>query len=114
MHTWDGALDGQRDGQDDHQCLVSHGIDDAPRDGLELPFPRQPAVDQIRDACIRKEAQRPCVVVVQQQIGGGRRGEQAGDGQEVGQVVDVLVWRQTSQRGADLVSYRLRAFARGF
>lgn len=56
MFTRQSALDGERDRQDDHESFISHGINDAAGDGLELPFPRQPAIDEIREASIREQA----------------------------------------------------------
>lgn len=93
MLTRQGAAISQAHGQDGHQGLISHRVDDAANNSLEIPAARDPAVEQVRDARVREQAQRPDVGVVEDGVADEGRGHEAREREEVGHRVDVLVWR---------------------
>jgi len=112
--TWEGTLDSKRHGKNDHQGLVGHGINDAAGHGLQLPSPRQPAVDQVGEAGVGEQRESPFVVVMQEEVRRHGRGHQTRDGEEVGQVVDVLARRQAGEGGAHFVPHCDRALSGSF
>ena len=84
-------LDRQTNRQNRHQGLIRHRIDDRPHHRLQLEAPGNPSVDEIGDAGIGEEAHGPGVLVVQDEIADDGGGEEAGEGEEVGDGVDVFV-----------------------
>lgn len=92
--TRKGALHGQRDGQDSHEQLVGHGVDDAANNSLQLPAAGDPAVEQVRDAGIGKHAQGPGVGVVDNGIANSWGNDEAGKGEDIGHCVDVFMLGQ--------------------
>ena len=95
-HTWKSAIDGKTDGQDSHQRLVRHRVNDGSHDCLELPAPCDIPVEQVRNTGICKQSKGPGMVVVKDQVPNGRGSDEPGDGQDIGKRVDVLV-RSDSQ-----------------
>lgn len=89
--TGQAPLGRQTPDQHRHQRLVRHRVNDAADDRLQPPPPRQPAVDEVGRARIREERHRGRVLLGQHEVAQRRRGEQAREGQEVREVVDVLV-----------------------
>lgn len=93
------ALGGQRNRQRRHEQLVRHGVDDRPDDGPPVPLPRDPPVEQVRDARVREQAQGPRVLVLEDEVADNGRGGDAREGEHVGEVVKVLVERRGLRRG---------------
>lgn len=54
------------------------------------------------------------MLVVQHQVRCGWCSDQSGEREEVREVVDIFMWRESRQRGTDLGSHSLRAFSRSF
>ena len=76
--TGQDTLDCQTHRQDGHQRLVSHGIDDRSDYGLQVPFSRDPAIDEVSDAGIDEEGERGGVVVVKDEVANDGGGDEAG------------------------------------
>jgi len=76
---------------------------------LQLPLARQVAIDEVCDACVGEEEEGGCVLVVQQEVGSCWSGDKAGCCQEVGDVVNVLVFR-TSATGESGTNGRCGGF----
>lgn len=90
-HTRECPLDGQTHCQDSHERFVRHRINNCADNRLQIPSSSNPPIQQICDARISENADRPGMVIVKHEISHHRRGNQSGKGQEVGDVVDVLV-----------------------
>ena len=92
--TWEGSLDGKTHGQDRHERFVGHGVDDRPDYSLEIPSPGNPPVEQVGDSGVRKQPDGPGMVVVQDEVAYHGSGDEAREGQDVGEGVNVLVGRE--------------------
>ena len=70
---------------------------------MQVPFSREVAVDEVGDAGVDEEEERGGVLIVQEEVGGCWGGDEARCGEEVGDVVDVLVLgaSTTGEGGAD-------------
>lgn len=77
---WDQTFDTEGGGHDDHERFVGHGIHDGARDGLQVPFARQVAIDEVCDSCVGEEEEGRRMLVVQQEVGGCWGGDKAGCG----------------------------------
>ncbi len=66
--TRQSPLDGQADRQNRHQCLISHGINDGAHNGLQLPMSGDVSIDEVRDPRVRKQAEGPRMLIVQNEI----------------------------------------------
>lgn len=73
--TRKSALGGETSYQHCHQEFVGHRINDAPDDSLQFPFPSDPAVDQITDSSISEKANRPYVLIMQDEVANYWRGQ---------------------------------------
>lgn len=93
LRTWKRAFDSQANRQDSHERLIRHWINDGADYCLAVPAPSNPSVQQVRDACVRKEADGPGMLVVQHEVSDHRRSNEPGKCQEVGNRVDVFVQR---------------------
>lgn len=82
--TRQSSLNGQANHQDGHEDLVGHGVDHASDDGLEVPSPSDPSIDQIGDAGVGEEADCPGMLIMQNEIGDDGGGDEAGEGEDVG------------------------------
>lgn len=91
--TRQGALHSQSHGQDHHEGLVGHWVNDSAHNGTLVPFPRYPAIKEVGDACVGKKAQGPSVMVMKDAVTNERGGNEAGCGQDIGDGVDVLMSR---------------------
>ena len=102
--TRNSALDSQRHSQDNHEGLISHGIHHATRNGLQLPLPRHPAVNQVCDTRVGEERESPFEVIMHQKVGCHWCRNEAGDGEKVGQIVDSLPRVDVGQGRADFLA----------
>lgn len=89
--TGQGGLDSQAHRHDRHQCLVGHRVDHRPHDRLQIPFPRDPAIDQVGDAGVDEEHEGRQMLLVDDEVADDGGGEQAREGEDVGEGVDVFV-----------------------
>lgn len=89
--TGQSGLYGQANRHDRHQSLVSHWIYDRPHDGLQLPSPRDPSVDQVRDAGVYEESEGGQMLFMDDEVADDGGGEQAREGEDVGERVYVFV-----------------------
>ena len=92
--TGEGAFDGQTDGQDSHECLVGHRVDDGSDDGLQFPSSSNVAVDEVGDGRVGEETDGPGVLVVQDEVADDGGGDETGEGEDVRDGVDVFVGGQ--------------------
>jgi hypothetical protein len=95
--TWEGALDGETHGQYGHEDFVGHGVDDGADDRLLVPAPGDVAINKICETGVGKEPDSPGMVVVQDEVADDGRGNEAGEGEDVGNGVDVLVRGELGQ-----------------
>lgn len=92
----DGQPDGQqplgrqRHGKHRHERLVGHGVDDGSYHGALVPSPRDPAVQKVGHARVGEETEGPGVMVVQDAVADEGGGDEAREGQPVGDGVDVF------------------------
>lgn len=63
--TRQGSLGGQTYGQDGHEYLVGHRVDDAANHRLQLPAPGDPAIEEIRDAGVDKQTESPGMCIME-------------------------------------------------
>ena len=67
-HTRHRPFPRQTSGQDRHQSLVRHRVNHRSYDCLQLPFPRDPSIYEIRDAGVGKESDCPSMLVVENEV----------------------------------------------
>jgi hypothetical protein len=96
--TWQGGFDGQADGHHRHQGFIRHGINHGPNYGLQLICAGDPAIDEVSDACVDEQGQRGEMLVMEEEIADDGRADEAGEGEEVGKVVDVFVGIERGQK----------------
>ena len=89
--TGQSGLYSQANGHDRHQGLVCHWINDGPHDRLQLPFPRYPSVDQVRDGGVDEENQGRQMLFMNDEIADDGGGEQAREGEDVGDRINVFM-----------------------
>ncbi len=95
--TWQSPLHGQTDGQNGHERLVGHGIDDGAHDRLQFPASSNISVDKVCDSGVGEESHGPGVLVVEDEVAYDRGGDEAGEGEDVWDGVDVLVRGQSGE-----------------
>lgn len=88
------SLGSQAANGDGHQEFIGHGIDDAAYDRLQLPSTSDPSIDHVRYTSIGEESQGPCMLIVQNQVANHRSGDESREGQDIGNVPDLLMCRQ--------------------
>lgn len=59
-----------------------------------MPFPRDPTVHEVRDAGVGEESESPGMRVVENEIADDGGGDEARQGEEVRDSVDILMWRE--------------------
>lgn len=91
QRTWKSTLHSQTHRQDGHERLVSHRVYDRPNHSLPIPFPRDPAVHKISDTRVSKEARRPHMLVVKDEIANDGSCDEPRYGQGVRDCIDILV-----------------------
>ncbi|KAI4277183.1 MAG: hypothetical protein LQ337_001959 [Flavoplaca oasis] len=79
-----------------HQGFVRHGIDDGADNSLKIPFPGNPAIDQIRGPGVKEKAKGGKVLLVEDEITDNRSSNKSREGQDIGNGVYVLMRRQRS------------------
>lgn len=84
------TLDSQTNSQYHHEHLVSHRINDGTDNGALIPPPCDPAIEQVRDPGVGKEAQGRGMIVVHDAVSDKGRNHQARGRQDVGDRVNVL------------------------
>lgn len=92
--TRKGTLGGQTDSQDGHEDLVGHGIDDAANHRLQLPAPGDPAIEEVRNTGVDKQAESPRMCIVENSVADERGGNQATGGEKIRYCVNVFMRRQ--------------------
>lgn len=85
------AVDGEARDDGGHEEFVGHGVDDAAYNGLQLPPARDPAVEEVGETRVDEEGEGPEVLVVHDEVAEDGRGEEPGEGQEVGEVPYLFV-----------------------
>lgn len=91
---------GQGPGQADHQGLVGHGVDHASHDALLVPAASEVAVEEIGDAGVAEQQDGGEVLVLEDEVADEGRGEEAREGEEIGERVDVFSEKVTDRWGA--------------
>lgn len=67
-----------------------------------MPFARDPAVDEVGDAGVGEESEGPGVRVVQDEVADDGGGDEAGQGEDVGDGVDVLMGGELGEGFGDV------------
>lgn len=70
-------MNGERDDEGHDEGLVGHGVYDGADDGLLAPAPREEAVEDVGDAGVEEEGEGGGGEVVQDEVAGGRGGDEA-------------------------------------
>ena len=91
VRTRQGTLNGEADGQDGHQGLVRHGVDDCSDNGFAVPASRNPAIEKVGHAGIGKEAHGPGMCVVEDQVADDGSGDESRERQEIRDRVYIFV-----------------------
>jgi hypothetical protein len=90
-HTRQSSLPRQAPYQRRHQRFIRHGIDHASDDGLLFPAPCDPAIDQVRDSGISEQNEGVGRLLSDDQVANDWSCDETGEGEEVGEGIDVLV-----------------------
>ena len=101
----EAALEGERDGGDGHERLVRHRVDDGADHGLGVVSPGQVAVDQVGEAGVEEETACDQGLGGEDEVAYRGRGEEAAEGEAVGEVPDLFVGGQAAagfEGGEDL------------
>lgn len=66
--TRKSTLCGEAAYQHRHQKFIGHRINNASNDSLQLPFPSDPAIDQVADPGISEKTDGPYMLIMQDEV----------------------------------------------